>query len=149
MNKEEYLKEGKIYKFFENSEENGFIESLQEIEYIEEKKKFKIKFLNKKIGYDDKKISKEKMQDYLNYLKNFNLEVFLELNWDTTLYRKDSHSISLGVIKSKTSSKEKITFMSNQKFEDKIIIDELELVELKELPAKYVITDQWIHSITR
>ena len=149
INEEDYFKKRKIYKFFENSEERGFTETLQAIKYIEKDKKFKIKFLNKKIGYDDKKISKEKMQDYLNYLKNFNLEMFLELNWDTTLYRKDSHSISLGVIKSKTSSKEKITFMSNQKFEDKIIIDELELVELKELPAKYVITNQWIHSITR
>ena len=71
LNKEDYLKKGKIYKFFENSEEKGFIESLQEIEYIEENKKFKVKFLNKKIGYENKKIPKEKIQSYLNYLKDF------------------------------------------------------------------------------
>ena len=71
INNEDYLKKGKIYKFFENSEEKGFIESLQEIEYIEENKKFKVKFLNKKIGYENKKIPKEKIQSYLNYLKDF------------------------------------------------------------------------------
>ena len=77
MDKEDYFKEGKIYKFYENSEEKGFVETLQEIKYIEEDKKFLIKFLNKKIGYEDKKISKDKLDDYLNYFKAFNLEVFL------------------------------------------------------------------------
>lgn len=138
MNKEEYLKEGKIYKFFENSEENGFIESLQEIEYIEEKKKFKIKFLNKKIGYENKKIPREKILNYLDYLKDFNLEVFLELEWDTTLYKKDSHSISLGSVKSKINNKEKIIFMSNKKFGDNEIIQRFELTELEESVIEYV-----------
>ena len=138
MNKEEYLKEGKIYKFFENSEENGFIESLQEIEYIEEEKKFKIKFLNKKIGYEDKKIPKEKIKTYLNYLKKFNLEVFLELDWDTTLYKKGSYFISLGSVKSKIKNKEKIIFMSNQKFEDEEIIQKLEFRALEESVIEYL-----------
>lgn len=138
MNKEEYLKEGKIYKFFENSEENGFIESLQEIEYIEEEKKFKIKFLNKKIGYEDKKIPKEKILNYLDYLRDFNLEVFLELKWDTTLYNKNSHSLSLGFVKIKPNDKGKIIFMSNQKFEDKEIIQKFELTELEEPVIEYV-----------
>lgn len=141
IDKKEYFEKGLIYKFFENSEEKGFIETLQEIKYIEEDKKFKIQFLNKKIGYENKKIPKEKIQSYLDYLKDFNLEVFLELEWNTTLYRKGSHSISLGFVKSKINNKEKITFMSNQKFEDNAIINELELIELKELPAKYVTTN--------
>ena len=138
MNKEEYLKEGKIYKFFENSEENGFIESLQEIEYIEEEKKFKIKFLNKKIGYENKKIPREKILNYLDYLRDFNLEVFLELEWDTTLYNKNSHSLSLGFVKIKPNDKGKIIFMSNQKFEDKEIIQKFELTELEESVIEYV-----------
>ena len=139
INNEDYLKKGKIYKFFENSEEKGFIESLQEIEYIEDNKKFLIKFLNKKIGYENKKIPKEKIQSYLNYLKDFNLEVFLELEWDTTLYKKGSHSISLGFVKSKLNNKEKIIFMSNQKFEDEKIIQKLELSVLEEAVLSYIL----------
>ena len=139
LNNEDYLKKGKIYKFFENSEESGFIESLQEIEYIEEKKKFKVKFLNKKIGYENKKIPKEKIQSYLNYLKDFNLEVFLELEWDTTLYKKGSHYISLGFVKSKLNNKEKITFMTSQKFEDEEIIQKLELSALEEAVLAYIL----------
>ena len=139
INNEDYLKKGKIYKFFENSEEKGFIESLQEIEYIEDNKKFLIKFLNKKIGYENKKIPKEKIQDYLDYLKDFNLEVFLELEWDTTLYKKGSHSISLGFVKSKLNNKEKIIFMSNQKFEDEKIIQKLELSVLEEAVLSYIL----------
>ena len=133
------MKKGKIYKFFENSEESGFIESLQEIEYIEEKKKFKVKFLNKKIGYENKKIPKEKIQSYLNYLKDFNLEVFLELEWDTTLYKKGSHYISLGFVKSKLNNKEKITFMTSQKFEDEEIIQKLKLSGLEEPVLAYTL----------
>ena len=139
LNNEDYLKKGKIYKFFENSEESGFIESLQEIEYIEEKKKFKVKFLNKKIGYENKKIPKEKIQSYLNYLKDFNLEVFLELEWDTTLYKKGSHYISLGFVKSKLNNKEKITFMTSQKFEDEEIIQKLKLSGLEEPVLAYIL----------
>ena len=138
MDKEDYFKQGKIYKFYENSEEKAFIETLQEIKYVKEDKKFLIKFLNKKIGYEDKKISKEKIQDYLDYLKDFNLEVFLELKWDTTLYKKGSYSISLGSVKSKTNNKEKITFMSNQKFEDEKIIQKLELTQLEEPVLTYI-----------
>ena len=137
-NKEDYFKQGKIYKFYENSEEKNFIESLQEIKYVEEEKKFLIKFLNKKIGYENKKIPKEKIQDYLDYLKDFNLEVFLELEWDTTLYKKGSHSISLGFVKSKIKNKEKITFMSNQKFEDEKIIQKLGLTKLEEPVLTYI-----------
>ena len=111
MDKEDYFKEGKIYKFYENSEEKDFVETLQEIKYIEEDKKFLIKFLNKKIGYEDKKISEDKMDDYLNYLKAFNLEVFLELEWDTIEYIKDSASISLGLAKLNKDDKRKITFI--------------------------------------
>ena len=139
LNNEVYLKKGKIYKFFENSEESGFIESLQEIEYIEENKKFKVKFLNKKIGYENKKIPKEKIQSYLNYLKDFNLEVFLELEWDTTLYKKGSHYISLGFVKSKLNNKEKITFMTSQKFEDEEIIQKLKLSGLEEPVLAYIL----------
>ena len=138
INNEDYLKKGKIYKFFENSEENGFIESLQEIEYIKDNKKFLIKFLNKKIGYENKKIPKEKIQDYLDYLKDFNLEVFLDLEWDTTLYKKHSHSISLGSVKSKINNKEKIIFMTKQKFEDKELIQKLELKPLEEAVLEYI-----------
>lgn len=138
IDKEDYFKEGKIYKFYENSEEKGFVETLQEIKYIEEDKKFLIKFLNKKIGYEDKKISKEKIEDYLNYLKAFNLEVFLELEWDTIEYIKDSASISLGSVKLNGNNKKKIIFMSKQKIEDKEIIEKLGLVELEELVIKYI-----------
>ena len=138
MDKEDYFKEGKIYKFYENSEEKGFVETLQEIKYIEEDKKFLIKFLNKKIGYEDKKISEDKMDDYLNYLKTFNLEVFLELEWDTIEYIKDSSSISLGSVKLNGNDKKKIIFMSKQKIEDKKIIEKLGLVELEELVIKYI-----------
>ena len=138
IEKEEYFNQRKIYKFYENSEENGFIESLQEIEYIKEEKKFIIKFLNKKIGYEDKKIFKEKIEDYLNYLKAFNLEVFLELEWDTIEYIKDSSSISLGTVKVNGDSNEKITFMSKKKIEDEEIIQKLGLIELEELVIKYI-----------
>ena len=138
MDKEDYFKEGKIYKFYENSEEKGFVETLQEIKYIEEDKKFLIKFLNKKIGYEDKKISKETIEDYLNYLKAFNLEVFLELEWDTIEYIKDSASISLGSVKLKGNDKKKIIFMTKQKLEDKEIIEKLGLVRLEELVIKYI-----------
>ena len=137
-NKEEYLKKGKIYKFYENSEENGFIESLQEIKYVEEEKKFLIKFLNKKIGYENKKIPKEKIQAYLDYLKDFNLEVFLDLEWDTTLYKKHSHSISLGSVKSKINNKEKIIFMTKQKFKDEELIQKLEIRPLEEAVLEYI-----------
>ena len=133
INNEDYLKKGKIYKFFENSEENGFIESLQEIEYIKDNKKFLIKFLNKKIGYENKKIPKEKIQDYLDYLKDFNLEVFLDLECDTTIYKKHSHSV-----KSKINNKEKIIFMTKQKFEDKELIQKLELKPLEEAVLEYI-----------
>jgi probable molybdenum cofactor biosynthesis protein A len=139
MNKEDYLRRGRIYKFFKNSEEKRFIESLQEIKYVEEEKKFLIKFLNKKIGYEDKKISKEKIQDYLDYLKDFNLEVFLELEWDTTLYKKGSYSISLGSVKSKLNNKEKIIFMTSQKFEDEELIQKLELSALEEAVLAYIL----------
>ena len=138
MDKEDYFKEGKIYKFYENSEEKGFVETLQEIKYIEEDKKFLIKFLNKKIGYEDKKISKDKLDDYLNYLKAFNLEVFLELEWDTIEYIKDSASISLGFVKFNENNGEKIIFMSKQKIEDKEITEKLGLIELEELVIKYI-----------
>jgi probable molybdenum cofactor biosynthesis protein A len=138
MDKEDYFKEGKIYKFYENSEEKGFVETLQEIKYIEEDKKFLIKFLNKKIGYEDKKISKEKIENYLNYLKAFNLEVFLELEWDTIEYIKDSVSISLGSVKLKGNDKKKIIFMTKQKLENKEIIEKLGLVQLEELVIKYI-----------
>ena len=138
MDKEDYFKQGKIYKFYKNSEEKNFIETLQEIKYVEEEKKFLIKFLNRKIGYENKKSPKEKIQDYLDYLKDFNLEVFLELEWDTTLYKKGSHSISLGSVKSKLKNKEKITFMSNQKFEDEKIIQKLELTQLEEPVLTYI-----------
>lgn len=138
IDKEDYFKEGKIYKFYENSEEKGFVETLQEIKYIEEDKKFLIKFLNKKIGYEDKKISEDKMDDYLNYLKAFNLEVFLELEWNTIEYIKDSASISLGSVKLNGNDKKKIIFMSKQKIEDKEIIEKLGLVELEELVIKYI-----------
>ena len=138
MDKEVYFKEGKIYKFYENSEEKGYVESLQEIKYIEKDKKFLIKFLNKKIGYEDKKISEDKINDYLNYLKTFNLEVFLELEWDTIEYIKDSSSISLGSVKLNGNDKKKIIFMSKQKIEDKEIIEKLGLVELEELVIKYI-----------
>jgi len=138
MDKEVYFKEGKIYKFYENSEEKGYVESLQEIKYIEKDKKFLIKFLNKKIGYEDKKISEDKINDYLNYLKTFNLEVFLELEWDTIEYIKDSSSISLGSVKLNGNDKKKIIFMSKQKIEDKKIIEKLGLVELEELVIKYI-----------
>lgn len=138
MDKEVYFKEGKIYKFYENSEEKGYVESLQEIKYIEKDKKFLIKFLNKKIGYEDKKISEDKINDYLNYLKTFNLEVFLELEWDTIEYIKDSSSISLGSVKLNGNDKKKIIFMSKPKIEDKEIIEKLGLVELEELVIKYI-----------
>ena len=65
------------------------------------------------------------MDDYLNYLKAFNLEVFLELEWDTIEYIKDSASISLGSVKLNRNDKKKIIFMTKQKLENKEIIGRL------------------------
>ena len=66
------------------------------------------------------------------------MEVFLELEWDTTLYKKGSHYISLGFVKSKLNNKEKITFMTSQKFEDEKIIQKLELTQLEEPVLTYI-----------
>ena len=52
--------------------------------------------------------------------------------------------IKLGI----KNSYNKITFMTSQKFEDKSIIDRLGLTELKELPAKYVVT-KWYKILLR
>ena len=71
-------------------------------------------------------------------MKAFNLEVFLELEWDTIEYIKDSVSISLGSVKLKGNDKRKITFMTKQKLENKKIIEKLGLVELEELVIKYI-----------
>ena len=78
------------------------------------------------------------MDDYLNYLKAFNLEVFLELEWDTIEYIKDSASISLGLAKLNKDDKRKTIFMTKEKIKDKEIIEKLGLVELKELVIKYI-----------
>ena len=67
------------------------------------------------------------------------MEVFLELEWDTTLYKKGSHSISLGFVKSKLNNKEKIIFMTSQKFEDKELIQKLELSALEEAVLAYIL----------
>ena len=71
-------------------------------------------------------------------LRDFNLEVFLELEWDTTLYNKNSHSLNLGFVKIKPNDKGKIIFMSNQKFEDNEIIQKFELTELEEPVIEYI-----------
>ena len=62
----------------------------------------------------------------------------MELEWDTTLYKKGSHYISLGFVKSKLNNKEKITFMTSQKFEDEKIIQKLELTQLEEPVLTYI-----------
>ena len=67
------------------------------------------------------------------------MEVFLELEWDTTLYKKGSHYISLGFVKSKLNNKEKITFMTSQKFEDEEIIQKLKLSGLEEPVLAYIL----------
>ena len=66
------------------------------------------------------------------------MEVFLELEWDTIEYIKDSASISLGFVKLNGNDKKKIIFMSKQKIEDKEIIEKLGLIELEELVIKYI-----------
>ena len=132
----ELLKDDYPYNFVSLGKIKNIVK--KEIKYIEKDKKFLIKFLNKKIGYEDKKISKDKIDDYLNYLKAFNSEVFLELEWDTIEYIKDSCSISLGFVKFNENDGEKIIFMSKQKIEDKEIIEKLGLIELEELVIKYI-----------
>ena len=71
-------------------------------------------------------------------MNKLNFENFLNLDWETTIYRKGNSLLSVGYVKN--SNKKKIIYMSpNKKFVDKTIINELELIELKELPAKYII----------
>ena len=54
------------------------------------------------------------------------------------MYKKNKNSISVGYVKA--NDKKKIIFMSpNTKFRDISIIKELDLIELKDLPAKYII----------
>ena len=135
---DEYFKKACIYKLFENSETAKFEESLQEIIFSSEDNGFITKFLNKKLGYESKKISSDKINEYIFYMNKLNFENFLNLDWETTIYRKGNSLLSVGYVKN--SNKKKIIYMSpNKKFVDKTIINELELIELKELPAKYII----------
>ena len=135
---EEYLKKACIYKLFENSETTKFEESLQEINFSIKDNGFITKFLNKKLNYDSKKISSDKINEYIFYLNKMNFLDFLYLKWETTMYKKNKNSISVGYVEVK--DKKKIIFMSpNIKFEDISIIKELDLIELKDLPAKYII----------
>ena len=135
---EEYLKKACIYKLFENSETTKFEESLQEINFSIKDNGFITKFLNKKLNYDSKKISSDKINEYISYMRKMNFLDFLHLKWDTTMYKKNKNSISVGYVEVK--DKKKIIFMSpNIKFEDISIIKELDLIELKDLPAKYII----------
>ncbi|WP_338993604.1 radical SAM protein [Fusobacterium animalis] len=136
ININEYFKRGYIYKLFENSETSNFEESLQEIVFSNEDNGFTTKFLNKKLGYVSKKILSNKINDYISYMKNFDFENFLNLEWDTSMYKKNENLLSIGYVK--TSNKRKIIFMSPKKFEDENIINKLRLVELRELPAKYL-----------
>ena len=137
---DEYFKRGYIYKLFENSETTKFEESLQEIIFSDKDNGFITKFLNKKLSYESKKISSEKIDDYISYMNKLDFKNFLHLDWNTTMYKKNRNSISVGYVES--SDKKKIIFMSpNKKFEDKSIIKELNLIELKELPTKYIITN--------
>ena len=135
---EEYFKKACIYKLFENSETTKFEESLQEINFSIKDNGFITKFLNKKLNYDSKKISSDKINEYISYMRKMNFLDFLHLKWDTTMYKKNKNSISVGFVE--TNDKKKIIFMSpNIKFEDITIIKELDLIELKDLPAKYII----------
>ena len=135
---DEYFKKACIYKLFENSQTSKFEESLQEIIFSSEDNGFITTFLNKKLGYESKKISSDKINEYIFYMNKLNFENFLNLEWETTIYQKGNSLLSIGYVKN--SNKKKIIFMSlNKKFEDKTIINELELIELKELPAKYII----------
>ena len=137
---DEYFKRGYIYKLFENSETTKFEESLQEIIFSDKDNGFITKFLNKRLSYESKKISSEKIDDYISYMNKLDFKNFLHLGWNTTMYKKNRNSISVGYVES--SDKKKIIFMSpNKKFEDKSIIKELNLIELKELPTKYIITN--------
>ena len=135
---DEYFKRACIYKLFENSETTKFEESLQEINFSIKDNGFITKFLNKKLNYDSKKISSDKINEYISYMRKMNFLDFLHLKWDTTMYKKNKNSISVGFVE--TNDKKKIIFMSpNIKFEDITIIKELDLIELKDLPAKYII----------
>lgn len=135
---EEYFKKACIYKLFENSETTKFEESLQEINFSIKDNGFITKFLNKKLNYDSKKISSDKINEYISYMRKMNFLDFLHLKWDTTMYKKNKNSISVGYVKA--NDKKKIIFMSpNTKFRDISIIKELDLIELKDLPAKYII----------
>ena len=135
---EEYFKRACIYKLFENSETTKFEESLQEINFSIKDNGFITKFLNKKLNYDSKKISSDKINEYIFYLNKMNFLDFLHLKWETTMYKKNRNFISVGFVEA--NDKKKIIFMSPSiKFEDISIIKELDLIELKDLPAKYII----------
>ena len=135
---EEYFKKACIYKLFENSETTKFEESLQEILFSTKDNSFITKFLNKKLNYDSKKISSDKINEYIFYLNKMNFLDFLHLKWETTMYKKNKNFISVGFVEA--NDKKKIIFMSPSiKFEDISIIKELDLIELKDLPAKYII----------
>ena len=69
-------------------------------------------------------------------MNKLSYEEFLNLEWETTTFKEKNSILSIGLIKNYN----KITFMTNKKFEDKSIIDRLGLTELKELPVKYVVT---------
>ena len=135
---DEYFKRACIYKLFENSETTKFEESLQEILFSTKDNSFITKFLNKKLNYDSKKISSDKINEYIFYLNKMNFLDFLHLKWETTMYKKNKNFISVGFVEA--NDKKKIIFMSPSiKFEDISIIKELDLIELKDLPAKYII----------
>ena len=111
---------------------------MQEINFSIKDNGFITKFLNKKLNYDSKKISSDKINEYISYMRKMNFLDFLHLKWDTTMYKKNKNSISVGYVE--VNDKKKIIFMSpNIKFEDISIIKELDLIELKDLPAKYII----------
>lgn len=134
MDVNKYFNNGLIYKLFKNSSSSFYVEVIQEIHLL--KDRFKIKFLNKLFESLPKKIYNETFEDYISYMNKLSYEEFLNLEWGTTTFKEKNSILSIGLIKNYN----KITFMTNKKFEDKSIIDRLGLTELKELPVKYVVT---------
>ena len=130
INVDEYFNNGLIYKLFKNSSSSFYVEVIQEIHFL--KDRFEIKFLNKLFESVPKKIYNETFEDYISYMDKLNYEEFLNLDWETTTFKKKNIFLSIGLVQ------RKIIFMSPKKFEDENIINKLRLVELRELPAKYL-----------
>nr|WP_241634552.1 radical SAM protein [Fusobacterium gastrosuis] len=128
-----------IYKIYKNNHSTFFIEIIQNIELIKEKNKdneVNIKFFNRIFNSEPKKIHIDELNAYKNYMLNINFEAFLELDWETTSFRKGNSIISIAYIKKYN----KITFMSSTKIQDNFLYKELKLKTLDKNVQTYIIS---------